>query len=254
MPDSDLAPGRTAARVLRRRNFVKAFGLFTVSSWVGGKKLTSLFVAEVAAQSSTRIGIFRMSLDDFPDLQTELGSVRLRVTGMPSSFPEIVVTRVPNDQFNAVTSRCTHQGCTVEPYDVSTQVINCFCHGSQYTSDGRVLRGPAPSPLTKYKATFDGNKFVAIEIPGLGFSATIAGVANPATGDKRVRLEFPSVRDVQYEVRFRASFTEGDWTSVPFALTADGDATETSFAGTNTKVTVYVDGPSDFGFYAVVRF
>jgi Rieske Fe-S protein len=240
--------------VLRRRNFVKTFALFTAYSCLGGKRLASLFITEVAAQSSSQIGLFRMNFDNFPELQSDFGSVRLAVTGMVSTFPEIVVTRLPNNVFYAVTSRCTHQGCTVEPYDSFNNAINCPCHGSQYAASGTVIRGPAPAPLTPYKTTFDGDKTLAIAIPGLGYSATIAAVANPATGGARLRLEFPTIRNLQYEVRFRASLSEGDWTQVPFSTTADGDATETVFSGTNTKATVYVDRNGEGGFYAVVRY
>src|SRR5262245_36259675 len=144
--------------VLRRRNFVKTFAVFTAYSCLGGKKLASLFITEVAAQNSSQIGIFRMNFDNFPELQSDFGSVRLAVTGMVSTFPEIVVTRLPNNVFYAVTSKCTHQGCTVEPYDSFNNAINCPCHGSQYSASGTVIRGPATAPPTKSSTNFAGDK------------------------------------------------------------------------------------------------
>ena len=47
----------------------------------------------------------------------------------------------------AVSSRCTHLGCTVS---VNARGFECACHGSAFSRDGRVLRGPATSPLPWY--------------------------------------------------------------------------------------------------------
>jgi len=41
---------------------------------------------------------------------------------------------------------CTHLGCVV-PWVGAQGKFMCPCHGSQYNSDGAVVRGPAPLPL-----------------------------------------------------------------------------------------------------------
>lgn len=41
---------------------------------------------------------------------------------------------------------CTHLGCVV-PWKVSANKYVCPCHGSQYDSEGKVVRGPAPLSL-----------------------------------------------------------------------------------------------------------
>ena len=41
---------------------------------------------------------------------------------------------------------CTHLGCVV-PYESSLGLFQCPCHGSRYSNEGAVLRGPAPLPL-----------------------------------------------------------------------------------------------------------
>jgi Rieske Fe-S protein len=240
--------------VLHRRSFVKTFALVSASVCLGGKHLKSLFITEVEAQSTSQIGIFRLSLDDFPDLQNNFGSVRLTVPGMPPTFPEIIVTRVSNTTFYAVTSRCTHQGCTVEPHGVFSQNLECPCHGSRFSPSGSVVRGPATAALTRYTVTFDGIKIVAIAIPNLGYSMTVGTTVNPTTGGPRMRLEFPTITGLQYEIRFRPSMTEGDWSPVSFAATLDGEATTTVLTGNNRKATVYVDRSSDLGLYAVIRY
>jgi len=46
----------------------------------------------------------------------------------------------------ALRAECTHLGCLVQP-DLLTGGFSCPCHGSQYSKDGTVTRGPAPKPL-----------------------------------------------------------------------------------------------------------
>ena len=41
---------------------------------------------------------------------------------------------------------CTHLGCVV-PWSAATNKFQCPCHGSQYSPEGAVVRGPAPLPL-----------------------------------------------------------------------------------------------------------
>lgn len=41
---------------------------------------------------------------------------------------------------------CTHLGCTF-PWNPTAEQFQCPCHGSRYTPDGSVERGPADRPL-----------------------------------------------------------------------------------------------------------
>lgn len=61
--------------------------------------------------------------------------------------------------FSAVTSTCTHQGCTLSGYDKATQKIECLSacgHGSRYNTDGSVSNGPTTTALTKYTVEVNG--------------------------------------------------------------------------------------------------
>jgi nitrite reductase/ring-hydroxylating ferredoxin subunit len=193
-----------------------------------------------------------MSLDNFAALRQEPGSVRLRVTGMPTSFSEIIVTRLEGSQFFAVTSRCTHQGTTISTLNASTGLLRCPNHGSQFQPDGTLVNGPATTSLAAYQTSFDGNKLLSIEIPGLGFLVTLGSAIN-SSNQKRVRLEFPTVTGVRYGVQFRSALGTGAWSSVPFSTTVDGAATQTALNGNNAKATVFVEPSSQSGFYAILR-
>ncbi len=46
----------------------------------------------------------------------------------------------------ALNAICTHLGCVV-PWNSAENKFMCPCHGSQYDSTGKVIRGPAPRSL-----------------------------------------------------------------------------------------------------------
>jgi nitrite reductase/ring-hydroxylating ferredoxin subunit len=239
-----------ALQLCHRRHFVRSLYWIAVSSPFLSHE--SLFLAEVHAQGGSNIGIFKMDLNSFPVLRNTFGSVRLRVTGMPASFAQIVVTRVANNQFFAVTSRCTHQGCTVGTYSTAISAIECPCHGSRYGADGSLVNGPAPLPLTQYPTQYDGVDLLRIEIPGLGFRIDGAPVLVGAN-IPRYRLTFPTVSGVNYEVWWRETLSAGAWVRLPFSTTPTGAATATVLSGTGATATVYVDRNTPSGFYAVAR-
>lgn len=52
---------------------------------------------------------------------------------------------------------CTHLGCVV-PWNASENKFMCPCHGSQYNSEGKVVRGPAPLSLALVHAAVESDK------------------------------------------------------------------------------------------------
>jgi cytochrome b6-f complex iron-sulfur subunit len=64
----------------------------------------------------------------------------------------VLVAHTAQDSFTALSSLCTHQACTIRGYANNTFV--CPCHGSQFSTNGQVLSGPAFAPLTQYHAQF----------------------------------------------------------------------------------------------------
>jgi Rieske Fe-S protein len=66
---------------------------------------------------------------------------------------QALVIRVSSTTYQAMTSVCTHQQCTVTSFDGSR--LECPCHGSRFSTSGAVVRGPATTPLRTYPTTFD---------------------------------------------------------------------------------------------------
>ena len=65
----------------------------------------------------------------------------------------ILIVRSSRREFVALSTQCTHEGCPVKP--PVGGIITCPCHGSQYDLEGKVRRGPAQFPLTRYATDYD---------------------------------------------------------------------------------------------------
>lgn len=77
--------------------------------------------------------------------------------GLKGDPTYLVVTEdktLANYGINAV---CTHLGCVV-PWNGNENKFMCPCHGSQYNSEGKVVRGPAPLSLALANATVTDDK------------------------------------------------------------------------------------------------
>lgn len=68
----------------------------------------------------------------------------------------VIVIRTGASSYVALSTICTHQGCTVG-YVPAYQELACPCHGGAFNLSGAVISGPPPSPLTTYKTSLSGH-------------------------------------------------------------------------------------------------
>lgn len=116
----------------------------------GGKIITGATVSEIPAtegkiatlkyyvggnQNSVPFWVKRNSVVD--DTKIEYFGAADEVFALPSGGKE------------AISLTCTHQGCTVEMS--ADGQFHCPCHGAVFSSDGKVVKGPAQQDLSKFQ-------------------------------------------------------------------------------------------------------
>jgi cytochrome b6-f complex iron-sulfur subunit len=85
---------------------------------------------------------------------TQSTNAPLNKSGGSLIVQNILVINIDKN-FVALSSICTHQGCTVS-YNSVAKDIECPCHGSVFSTAGVVVVGPAISPLQSFVVTISG--------------------------------------------------------------------------------------------------
>jgi cytochrome b6-f complex iron-sulfur subunit len=80
------------------------------------------------------------------------GSLAVKVGG-----EDAVVVRDPANSAKlvAVNATCTHKGCKVK-WETGEKVFGCPCHGADFDTTGKAVKGPAKTPLKVYAAKVEG--------------------------------------------------------------------------------------------------
>lgn len=165
MSDGRLSRGaecaRRAGECIHRREFLER----TARAFLGASlpmaivPVAAAGCASLVTRTVTPIdGTLRLALAHYPELIAEGGSLRLQ----PAGFPDPLYVLVLGDRrYAALSPICTHLGCTVE---IEQARLVCPCHGSSYDREGRVTRGPAEEPLTRYRAQLTSDGVLVIDL------------------------------------------------------------------------------------------
>ena len=236
-----------------RREFCRHIAYGLIASVAGGVPCVDWLVAEVHADSLAP-GQFLLNLAGIPALANVNGSAVLSLPGAPAGLANIVVTHVSSNQFCAVDSTCTHSQCEVQPcaYNPSTaqNEILCSCHGSRFKATGELLVGPAERNLRAYGATLISPTQLRIDIPEIRFSLG-AVKSQPVSGINRLKLTFPALAFLTYNVRFRARLKD-PWVTVNFSRFPGGQLIQADYPGIGADAEVYVAAPQPAGFFSVL--
>jgi cytochrome b6-f complex iron-sulfur subunit len=84
---------------------------------------------------------------------------RSLVQGLKGDPTYLVVESAEAIAAYGINAVCTHLGCVV-PWNASENKFICPCHGSQYDSAGKVVRGPAPLSLALAKTNVEDDVVV----------------------------------------------------------------------------------------------
>jgi len=102
----------------------------------------------LAALGTAAAGIFRLpnpAVLPGPVRRFKLGAPEQFTPGSETPFAEQNLVLFRDDEgFYAISTTCTHLGCTVAR---SQEGFACPCHGSRFDQRGNVVGGPAPRPL-----------------------------------------------------------------------------------------------------------
>ncbi|MEC5144333.1 Rieske (2Fe-2S) protein [Chitinophaga sp. 212800010-3] len=140
---------------MERRDFVSNLGLTLALACTAGLAACSKGSSSNPAPAPPGGGNAKVTLNLNSDL-TNVGDFKI------SNGVIVIRTGSGNTSadFSALSSTCTHQGCTVATYNNTTHLIECNApcgHGSRYSTSGAVNTGPATVALTPYTIKVDGN-------------------------------------------------------------------------------------------------
>lgn len=92
--------------------------------------------------------------------RTEIGTSAQGIVDIESLEAPILISKVGVDEYKAVLMLCTHKGCDVQP---TGAILTCPCHGSEFSTEGKVLSGPASENLFEFSIETD-DKYLNIII------------------------------------------------------------------------------------------
>jgi nitrite reductase/ring-hydroxylating ferredoxin subunit len=243
-----------STRTTPRRRFLKFVTFGTATSLIGGKLWRRDLFAHCEPLAGQPDGVFKVRVSDYPALSQAFGSVRLGLNPITAGNPypdgdfyPILINRDDSDNFYVLDCECRHEGCVVPTFSMSEFGIHCQCHGSFYWIDGSVINGPATEPLFTYPFSFDG-QVLTIRVTCWGFSVQARPV--PSGANARLRIDFTGSVNVTYGIQFSPQLGSG-WSAVPFAVTPNSPANQTSLTSPGGPESVYVDRTGAKGFFAV---
>jgi cytochrome b6-f complex iron-sulfur subunit len=148
---------KTGSLTESRRKFLEKAGATLVLSTFGAAFFTSCSSTEDAnpgvppGNSNNGIAISGNTINIDLTIQTALNNPGnwLLITNVRTLVANV------NGSFVALTSVCTHSGC-FDSWTFSNNRFTCTCHGSVFDPSGRVLNGPASSPLQQFTTRVSG--------------------------------------------------------------------------------------------------
>ncbi|MCX7908492.1 MAG: Rieske 2Fe-2S domain-containing protein [Ignavibacteria bacterium] len=115
------------------------------------------------------LGIYGISLDDYPELIPIWGSVRIKIENTLMFYPKVIIVHVPKEEYEvdfiAISERCPHEGYPIKDLDPDLHLFECSGHGTLFDVTGKYVWGPASRDLERLHLEYDGDKTIYLEVP-----------------------------------------------------------------------------------------
>jgi len=129
-----------------RRKFIKqAAGLSLTCSGIG-------MIGTLGGCVSARYVTYSQSGDNLVVKRKEIGEDKFVLVSTDGLEAPIYILKSENGRYQAIYLLCTHKFCDVKP---AGAILVCPCHGSEYTQNGKLLKGPAEKDLATFPVTSD---------------------------------------------------------------------------------------------------
>lgn len=141
-------------RKINRREFLKTLALSGGAAACGSLLVSCGSAATAPAGGGTTPGItLDLTQPENQSLASVGGALALEANTVDSKG--LLLYRSSETEVLAFSRKCTHMGCAVGNFQDG--LSNCPCHGSQYDTSGKPVKGPAANPLKEYAATLSGS-------------------------------------------------------------------------------------------------
>jgi cytochrome b6-f complex iron-sulfur subunit len=118
--------------------------LVSASAIAGGLVLSLANVGSASAEAMPAADTV-IKLDEKSPLNKVGGSQTVETTN-----GKVVVARISETSFAAVSAKCTHSGGPLS-YEEKSGLFKCAWHGSKFNTDGTNAGGPAKNPVKSFK-------------------------------------------------------------------------------------------------------
>lgn len=103
-----------------------------------------------------------VALSEFEEVKEGVTTPRAFVLVKNEQLPfPVAVYRNSDKNYSALYLQCTHSGCELRP---ASTVLQCPCHGSEFSTQGKVLNPPAEKDLIQFPVIVS-DKQLLIQLP-----------------------------------------------------------------------------------------